>query len=80
MPGVLAPILQAAGVTVGGAEVADLEHELRGRVAGAMSTSLTLLGGAVLGMAAGSLLVPFTRRELAASVARASAGAETQPS
>ncbi len=35
-----------------------------------MSTSLTLLGGAVLGMAAGSLLVPLTRRELAASVAR----------
>jgi leader peptidase (prepilin peptidase) / N-methyltransferase len=41
-----------------------------------MSTSLTLLGGAVLGMAAGTLLAPFTRRELAASVARASAGAE----
>jgi leader peptidase (prepilin peptidase)/N-methyltransferase len=39
-----------------------------------MSAPLALLGGAVLGMAAGSLLVPFTRRELAASVARSSAG------
>jgi prepilin signal peptidase PulO-like enzyme (type II secretory pathway) len=36
--------------------------------------SATLLGGAAIGMAAGALLVPFTRRELAASVAR-SAGA-----
>ena len=35
-----------------------------------MSAPLTLLGGAALGMAAGSLLVPLTRRELAASVAR----------
>jgi len=35
-----------------------------------MSTSLTLLGGAALGMAVGSLLVPVTRRELATSVAR----------
>lgn len=35
-----------------------------------MSTSATLLGGAAIGMAAGALLVPFTRRELAASVAR----------
>jgi leader peptidase (prepilin peptidase)/N-methyltransferase len=37
-----------------------------------MSTPLTVLGGAVIGMAAGSLIVPFTRRSLAASVARAS--------
>jgi leader peptidase (prepilin peptidase)/N-methyltransferase len=36
--------------------------------------SATLLGGAAIGMVAGALLVPFTRRELAASVAR-SAGA-----
>jgi prepilin signal peptidase PulO-like enzyme (type II secretory pathway) len=35
-----------------------------------MSSSATLLGGAVIGMAVGALLVPFTRRELAASVAR----------
>jgi len=34
-------------------------------------TSATLIGGAAIGMAAGALLVPFTRRELAASVARA---------
>jgi len=37
-----------------------------------MSAAVTLLAGAVLGMAAGSVLVPLTRRELAASVARAS--------
>jgi leader peptidase (prepilin peptidase)/N-methyltransferase len=37
-----------------------------------MSTPLTVLGGAAIGMAAGSLIVPFTRRSLAASVARAS--------
>ena len=36
---------------------------------------MTLLGGAAIGMAAGALLVPFTRRQLAASVAR-SVGAE----
>jgi leader peptidase (prepilin peptidase)/N-methyltransferase len=41
-----------------------------------MSTSATLLGGAAIGMAVGALLVPFTRRELAASVAR-SADAES---
>ncbi len=35
-----------------------------------VGTSATLLGGAAIGMAAGALLVPFTRRELAASVAR----------
>ena len=40
-----------------------------------MSAPLTLLGGAALGMAAGSLLVPLTRRELAASVARSAAEA-----
>lgn len=39
-----------------------------------MSPSLALLVGAVFGMAAGSLLVPLTRRELAASLARAAAG------
>ena len=39
-----------------------------------MSASVTLLGGAALGVAAGSLLVPFTRRELAASMARSSPG------
>jgi leader peptidase (prepilin peptidase)/N-methyltransferase len=45
-----------------------------------MSTPLTVLGGAAIGMAAGSLIVPFTRRSLAASVARAStAGADTPP-
>jgi len=35
-----------------------------------MSAPITLLGGAALGMAVGSLLLPLTRRELAASVAR----------
>jgi leader peptidase (prepilin peptidase)/N-methyltransferase len=35
-----------------------------------MSAPIALLGGAALGMAAGSLLLPLTRRELAASVAR----------
>lgn len=39
-----------------------------------MSPSLALLIGAVFGMAAGSLLVPLTRRELAASLTRAAAG------
>jgi leader peptidase (prepilin peptidase)/N-methyltransferase len=39
-----------------------------------VSASITLLGGAALGIAAGSLLVPLTRRELAASVARTSQG------
>jgi leader peptidase (prepilin peptidase)/N-methyltransferase len=39
-----------------------------------MSTPLTIIGGAAIGMAAGSLIVPFTRRSLAASVARASVG------
>ncbi len=37
-----------------------------------MSTPVALLGWAALGMAIGSLLVPVTRRELAASVARSS--------
>ena len=35
-----------------------------------MSAPITLLGGAALGMALGSLLLPLTRRELAASVTR----------
>jgi leader peptidase (prepilin peptidase)/N-methyltransferase len=39
-----------------------------------VTTPLTLLGGAAIGMAAGSLLVPFTRRALIGSVARSSAG------
>jgi leader peptidase (prepilin peptidase)/N-methyltransferase len=38
-----------------------------------MSAPMTLLAGAVVGMAAGSLLVPLTRRELAAAVNRSSA-------
>ena len=38
-----------------------------------MSTPLAVFGGAAIGMAAGSVLVPFTRRALAASVTRASA-------
>ncbi len=38
-----------------------------------MSAPVTLLAGAALGMAVGSLLVPLTRRELAASVVRAAA-------
>lgn len=37
-----------------------------------MSAPLTVLGGAAIGMVAGSLIVPFTRRSLAASVARTS--------
>ena len=39
-----------------------------------MNVPLTLLAGAALGLAAGSLLVPLTRRELAASVARSTPG------
>jgi leader peptidase (prepilin peptidase)/N-methyltransferase len=39
-----------------------------------VSVPVTLLGGAALGMAAGSLLVPLTRRELTAAVARSSPG------
>jgi leader peptidase (prepilin peptidase)/N-methyltransferase len=35
-----------------------------------VSAPITLLGGAAIGMAAGALLVPYMRRELAASVAR----------
>lgn len=38
-----------------------------------MSSPMMLLAGATLGVAAGSLLVPVTRRELAAAVARSSA-------
>lgn len=40
-----------------------------------MSAPITLLAGAVLGLAIGSLLVPLTRRELAAAVSRSSAAA-----
>ena len=38
-----------------------------------MSTPAALIGGALIGAAAGALMVPFTRRELAASLARAGA-------
>ena len=38
-------------------------------------TSATLIGGAAIGMAAGALLVPFTRRELAGAVARSARAA-----
>jgi leader peptidase (prepilin peptidase)/N-methyltransferase len=44
-----------------------------------MSASLALVGGAALGMAAGSLLVPFTGRALAASVARSSSEGPASP-
>ncbi|MGO9857209.1 MAG: prepilin peptidase [Acidimicrobiales bacterium] len=44
-----------------------------------MSASLTLLGGAALGMAAGSMLVPVTRRELSAAAARSSGDAAAVP-
>lgn len=39
-----------------------------------MSAPIALVGGAVLGVAVGSLLVPFTRRELVASTARSNTG------
>jgi leader peptidase (prepilin peptidase) / N-methyltransferase len=42
-----------------------------------MSAPIPLIGGALLGVAAGSLLVPVTRRELAAALARSSPGQET---
>jgi leader peptidase (prepilin peptidase) / N-methyltransferase len=46
-----------------------------------MSTSIPLIGGALVGVAAGSVLVPVTRRELAAAVTRASANsADASPS
>ena len=44
-----------------------------------MSAPLTLLAGAALGVAAGSLLVPLTRRELAASIVRARSAERTGP-
>jgi leader peptidase (prepilin peptidase)/N-methyltransferase len=44
-----------------------------------MSAPLTLLGGAALGIVMGSLLVPLTRRELAASVVRATRADEPVP-
>ena len=43
-----------------------------------MSAPITLLGGAALGMAVGSLLLPVTRRELAASVARSHHGRDAR--
>jgi leader peptidase (prepilin peptidase)/N-methyltransferase len=45
-----------------------------------MSTSMTLLLGAALGMAAGLLLMPLTRRELAAAVGRSSSISEASVS
>ncbi len=39
-----------------------------------MSAPISLLGGALLGVAAGSLLVPVTRRELAAALTRSTSG------
>ena len=44
-----------------------------------MSAPLTVLGGAAIGMAAGSLIVPFTRRSLAASVARSTVSDSAAP-
>jgi leader peptidase (prepilin peptidase)/N-methyltransferase len=44
-----------------------------------MSAPVTLLAGAALGVAAGSLLAPLTRRELAASIVRATAVGEPAP-
>ena len=70
------PVLQALGITVGGAQVAGLSRQLRHRVARPMSTSLAIVGGAAIGMAAGIAFCAFTRRSLAASVARASIGGQ----
>jgi leader peptidase (prepilin peptidase)/N-methyltransferase len=39
-----------------------------------MSTDLALIGGATIGMAVGGLLIPATRRQLAAAIARADNG------
>jgi leader peptidase (prepilin peptidase)/N-methyltransferase len=44
-----------------------------------VSAPIALLGGAALGMAAGSILVPFTKRELAASVVRSNSGDQFNP-
>jgi leader peptidase (prepilin peptidase)/N-methyltransferase len=44
-----------------------------------MSAAVTLLAGAALGVAAGSLLAPLTRRELAASIVRATPAGEPPP-
>ncbi len=41
-----------------------------------MSSTITILGGAALGIAAGALLVPLTRRELAGAIARSSSDSE----
>ena len=70
----LPSVLSTLGVTIAGADVADLSTELWRRIARPVSAPLTLLGGAAIGMAAGLLLVPFTRRALTVSVARASDG------
>jgi leader peptidase (prepilin peptidase) / N-methyltransferase len=42
-----------------------------------VSAPIPLIGGALLGVAAGSLLVPVTRRELAAALTRSSSGQES---
>lgn len=45
-----------------------------------MSADLALAGGAAIGMAAGAVLVPLTRRELAAAVTRSAGGSvQAQP-
>ena len=44
-----------------------------------MSASLPLVAGALVGVAAGSLLVPVTRRELAAAVVRTTEKGDEQP-
>ena len=41
-----------------------------------MNPTITILGGAALGIAAGALLVPLTRRELAGAIARSSSDSE----
>ncbi len=44
-----------------------------------MSAAIPLVGGALIGMVAGSLLVPVTRKELAAAVTRSSASSVEAP-
>ncbi len=73
LAGVLGPVLQAAGVAARRRGGGRPEHQLRSRGAGEMNAPPALLGGAALGVAAGCLLVPLTRRALAASLARSSA-------
>jgi leader peptidase (prepilin peptidase)/N-methyltransferase len=43
-----------------------------------MTEPLTIVGGAMIGMAAGLSLVPFTRRALAGSIARSSTGTSSE--